>query len=92
MARYENYSQIPDETERKAKALADLKEWLGEERYNKTSQIVRERIAAGQPMRRSQFLLTVSFIAGAEGYPVECWADELGLISGATPEQQGEEQ
>jgi hypothetical protein len=68
-----NYSALRgNEASRKAKALRDIKEWLGAKRYAK---ITAEFRAMKQPSRAG-FHLQVSF-AGVSGYPVHVWYEEL---------------
>lgn len=75
MHREEDYSKIADETAKRAKAIEDLKQWFGLKRFEDFGKSVK---ATNPSMSRLTFIFAVS-MGGAEGYPVEVWADELGV-------------
>lgn len=69
------YDKIADETERRAKAIADIKGYLGVDRFKAIAKIVHKE----QAMTRMNFYPMLIMLAGIEGYPAKVWADELGL-------------
>lgn len=69
-----NYSALP-EADKETKALNDIKEWLGVKKFNRVEKDVK---ACQPPLSRRQFQFMCS-IAGFEGYPVEVWANKLGV-------------
>lgn len=76
MARYETYTD-PDPEARKEKARKDLKQWLGPKIW--ATAHAEPLISELKAMSREQFLFNISIFLGAEGYPVEVWADDLGI-------------
>lgn len=74
-----DYSKITDPAEKQAKAIKDIKEYLGAARFKKICKIVH----AEQAMTREMFIGSLSMFVGIDHYPAEAWADELGLV--ATP-------
>lgn len=74
-----DYDKISDPEKRKAKALADVRDWIGKKKY---ATVMRDVKRCNPAMTYSQFQLMCSF-AGIEGYPVKVWAEECGLV----PEQ-----
>ena len=59
-----NYSHL-EEPNRSDKAIADLVEWLGEDRFTKLTEDFRKL----KPMDHEQFAMWLS-IAGVQGFPV----------------------
>jgi len=57
---------------KRAKAMKDIKDWLGLERFRKIDKAYR---ALRQPSRHA-FALQISF-AGISGFPVHVWYEEL---------------
>lgn len=72
---HSNIHYTGEEAEKRAKALEDLKNWFGLEKFNSFSADVK---ACKPPLSREQFRFAC-MIGGVEGYPVEVWADELGV-------------
>lgn len=70
-----DYDKIADETEKRAKAMKDIKEYLGIAQFKKIVKAVHKE----QAMTRKNFLIQLSMFVGIEGYPATVWADELGL-------------
>ncbi len=54
------------------KAIADIKDYMGEERYNKVIGLFKQM----QPIPLEKFHLQMSF-AGVQGYPVVAMYDEI---------------
>lgn len=71
-----DYSKLPPERAH-AKALADIKDYIGIPRFKKICQAVHRE----QGLSREGFLMGLSIITGIEGFPAQAWADELGLVS-----------
>jgi len=66
-----NYDGLAWDAKR-AKALKDIKDWLGAKRYREATLAFR----AIQPPTRHGFALQVS-LAGISGFPVNVWYEEL---------------
>ena len=76
-----NYStKYPDEVERKAAALKDVKNYLGAAKFKGIAKAVH----LDKTVTRKSFLFQLSMFVGIEGYPAQVWADELGLEPEAT--------
>ena len=63
------------EEEKKAKAIADLKDWLGKEKFESQTELVK---ASFPPLDWFQFSLMCD-IGGIQGYPVRVWAELCGI-------------
>lgn len=61
-----DYTSMKTEDEKEAKALADCKEWFGEERYEKIVQTFKAEKTV-PTFQKFSFLLCMG---GVEGYPV----------------------
>ena len=61
-----NYEGL-DDVAKHNKAIADTKDYLGEDRLDKLTGLFRE-----QPYTLDQFCLAASF-AGVQGYPAKAW-------------------
>lgn len=70
-----DYSKIEDPVAKQAKAIQDIKDYLGIPRFMKICKIIH----AEQTITRNHFIMSLSMLVGIEGYPAEAWADELGL-------------
>lgn len=62
---YEGLSEI----EKHNKAIQDIKDYLGEAKFDEVTAIVKN---SPKPYNLEQFLLAVSF-AGIQGYPAKAW-------------------
>ena len=61
-----------NEDEAQAKAIKDVKDWLGTKQFNKVAKIL-----ANDHGRSSRFLITLGLsMQGIEGYPAEVMADK----------------
>lgn len=67
--------EYPNEAQRKAAAMNDIKDYLGVTRYKK----IVKAVVADQKITRKSFIFQLSMFVGIEGYPAEVFADELGL-------------
>lgn len=70
-----DYSKITDPAEKQAKAIQDIKDYLGVKKFKHVCKLVH----ADQTATRTMFVRSLSIFVGIEGYPAEAWADELGL-------------
>ncbi len=70
------------------RALQDVKNWFGEDRYNQACERIRN--LATLPTRK-QFRVIAAF-GGVCGFPVEVWADELGIAKADSKHQVDTEQ
>ena len=73
-----NYSKIADEAVRRAKALNDIKAYLGEDTFNNVNNGAKHDRDNGG-LSRKFFIASLEMMAGIEGYPAEVWADDLKL-------------
>lgn len=66
-----DYSKL-QEPEKSNKALADIKDYVGEERFNKITEALRAELRGGtqEPRSWDQFKLVMSF-AGIQGFPCQ---------------------
>lgn len=72
MSHYDiDYSDMTPQTKH-LKAIADIKDYMGEDRYHKITQAIR----ADGPMSVDKLRIIVS-LAGVQGYPVRAWHDEI---------------
>lgn len=61
------------EVEKHNKAIEDIKEWMGEERFDHITSLVRDDVKEGrEQMTLDQFTMAIS-LAGVQGYPVKAW-------------------
>lgn len=63
--------------EKRAKALKDIEQWLGEAKFKEFGDRVRR---CQPPATRREFRFAL-MVGGIQGYPVEVWADELGVAA-----------
>ena len=73
-----SYKDMP-ETEAHQKALADIKDWLGEDRFLKITKGCREAVDPdGNPeiLTFPQWRMAM-FLSGIEGYPLKAWYKEI---------------
>lgn len=69
-----DYSKIP-EGAREIAALNDLREYLGDARYS-------ELVKGCKPTNRKYIQGILEIIAGAQGYPVQCFLDMYCGVEG----------
>jgi hypothetical protein len=68
---YEIRYDRSNEAEAQAKALKDIKQWLGVKQYNKVAKIL-----ADDHGRSTRFMITLGLsMQGIQGYPAEVMAD-----------------
>ena len=70
------------------RAMEDLRDWFGADRFDTVNELLQKSIADGSIRNRMQFRFQVSF-AGVQGYPVEIWADRLGLPADKPEDDDG---
>ncbi len=63
---------------KRAQALKDIEGWFGKERMVTFEASVKAIQESDEPMNRTNFVMTVWF-GGVQGYPVQVWADKLGI-------------
>ena len=68
---YVNYEGMV-EPAKSAKALQDIKDYLGVEMFNNVTDAMKETIYPFE-----QFQMTMMFMAGIEGYPVKAWYEHV---------------
>ena len=83
MHRTFDYNVIADETKRKAKAISDIKDWIGPKKF---VQITRDVKRCQPPMTGFQFAMMCE-LGGIQGYPVRVWAEQVGLTLPEAEEQ-----
>lgn len=66
-----NYAGLTD-VEKSAKALQDIKDYLGEDKFESTTEIMRNGMIPYE-----QFTMAMMFMAGIEGYPVKAWYEHV---------------
>lgn len=69
-----DYSKIANEHEKHDKALQDIKDYLGEKKFDEITNIVKQA-----PIPRKSFIMQLGVLAGIQGYPAEAWAAHLNL-------------
>ena len=73
----EIYYNNPDAEANAAKAMEDIKSYLGEQ-FEVTEKLLKDDIALGG-LTRGGLLFSLEMFLGIEGYPAEVWADLLGV-------------
>jgi len=69
---YEIRYDLSNEAAAEAKALKDIKQWLGTKQFNKVAKIL-----ANDHGRSSRFMITLGLsMQGIQGYPAEVMADK----------------
>ena len=69
---YEIRYDTTDRSKAEAKAIKDVKDWLGAKQFNKVAKIL-----ANDHGRSSRFIITLGLsMQGIEGYPAEVMADK----------------
>lgn len=70
MSHYDiDYSKLP-EPEKHNKAIQDIKDWMGVERFDKITELFKQNYPTGPGI--DQFNLMCAFV-GVSGYPVKAW-------------------
>ena len=70
-----DYSKLPAEAKR-AKALADIREYVGDEVFYKIDALLREAIAREEIRDFETFTFNL-FLFPVSGYPLEAWWEEI---------------
>lgn len=70
-----DYRLILDETKKKAKAISDIKNWLGPRKFTAQTRLVKRCVPA---MTLEQFVIMCD-LGGIRGYPVFVWAEQCGI-------------
>lgn len=81
-----NYSGLTEQ-EKRSRAIADLKSYLGEDKYKHLVDIASKM----PPYTKLRFEIECSMFLGIEGYPVEVFYDEI-WGEGAWDEAASEEE
>jgi hypothetical protein len=68
-----NYANLETVAEQDHSAIQDIRNWLGEERFERVDQLYRE---LAEPVTLDLFRLQMNF-AGIQGLPVEAWYRRL---------------
>lgn len=76
-----DYTEIKDPAVKQAKAIQDIKDWMGEAKFKQVHDSLLLDIAEGHPPTREFFIKSLAMFAGIEGYPAEAWCDLAGLPS-----------
>lgn len=80
-----DYSGISDQTEKDAKAIEDIKNWLGKKKFDEFELLIH-RTKQARKVPFSELQLACG-IGGVQGFPVYAWARRLGVdIPEDTPE------
>lgn len=66
-----SYAGLTD-VEKSAKALQDIKDYLGEDKFESTTEIMRNEMIPYE-----QFVMAMSVMAGIQGYPVQAWYEHV---------------
>lgn len=77
MAHTDRHYDDPDPQVNKTKALADIEQWLGKKKFKSFAADIKLH-QQSRIVSRGEFRFAL-MIGGIEGYPVEVWADELGI-------------
>ena len=65
-----DYAEVPQE-QKAARAIADIKDYLGVEQFDKTTKALREAIADG--CTEDQVLMSLAVFVGVQGLPARVW-------------------
>ena len=71
-----NYNVIADVTKKEAKAIADVKNWIGHKKFVSIGRDVKRCVPA---MSWNQFEIMCE-LGGIKGYPVSVWWESLGFV------------
>lgn len=66
-----SYAGLTDEV-KSARAIQDIKDYLGEDKFESTTEIMRREMIPYE-----QFTMAMAFMAGIEGYPVKAWYEHV---------------
>ena len=66
-----DYTSLEGEA-KKAKAIADIKFYLGEEKFNSVTQAGKKDLLLGR-LTKEQFAWMCRILAGIDGYPITVW-------------------
>ena len=74
MSHYDiSYANLAPDAKR-AQAIQDIKDYLGDERYNKMTEIIHQDFQI--PLSLEKFRMALS-MSGIQGYPVTAWHEVL---------------
>ena len=74
MSHYDiNYANLAPDAKR-AQAIQDIKDYLGEDRYNKLTDLIHQEYQL--PLSLDEFRMEL-FMSGIQGYPVVAWHEVL---------------
>lgn len=77
-----SYAGLTDEV-KSAKALQDIKDYLGEDKFEEVSETMRNEMIPYE-----QFVMAMSIMAGIQGYPVQAWYEHVyGQGTATLPEE-----
>lgn len=62
-----------DEVTKRAAAIADIKSWLGEDKFNELDSLLRQ---LPEPMSFRKFSM-MFMLSGISGYPLRVWRDDV---------------
>lgn len=65
-----NYSEYKDPAQKREKALDDIREWLGSEKFESITEAIRN---SGEHVSRNKFTVHAAVLAGVTGYPAQAW-------------------
>lgn len=68
-----NYNELTGDAKR-LKAIQDIKDYLGEDRFNNIEPLLRQAKKDG--MSLEQMAMNLS-LAGIQGYPVQAWYESI---------------
>jgi hypothetical protein len=91
MSHYEISYEELEEPAKHNKALQDIKDWLGEEKFHEVTGLLRADVALRDDYRRFSFLAS---FAGVRGYPAVAWHNHVfdlgaGSLHGNSPDDDG---
>lgn len=66
-----SYAGLTDEV-KSAKALQDIKDYLGEDKFEEVSKIMRNEMIPYE-----QFVTAMAIMVGIQGYPVKAWYEHV---------------
>lgn len=71
-----DYSSITNEEEKKAKAMEDIKFYLGD-RFEKMEGILKKAVASKEITDKKYMINCLEFFMGIQGYPARVWVDAI---------------
>jgi hypothetical protein len=77
MTTYEIVYDQPEGAEKRAKAVADIQSYLGQERYEEISGLLIQAQEAGELRQGFKAMIMPLIMVGVQGYPVRAWYETL---------------